>query len=118
MASALCRSRRAQAGRGGLPAACHPGRVHREVRRFPTTTRGLLELAAWLEAARGTVVAMEATGVYGKTVWHILRGSFELVLANAAHIKGATGRKSDVNDATWIADLLAHGLVRARFVPP
>jgi len=94
------------------------GRVHREVRRFPTTTRGLLELAAWLAAARCTIVAMEATGVYWKPVWHLLDGSFELVLANAAHIKGVPGRKSDVNDATWIADLLAHGLIRASFVPP
>jgi transposase len=94
------------------------GRVHREVRRFPTTTRGLLELAAWLEAARCTIVAMEATGVYWKPVWHILDGCFELLLANAAHIKGVPGRKSDVNDATWIADLLAHGLIRASFVPP
>src|SRR3954471_14955394 len=92
------------------------GRVEREVRRFPTTTRGLLELADWLEAARCTIVAMEATGVYWKPVWHILDGSFELVLANAAHIKGVPGRKSDVNDATWIADLLAHGLIRASFV--
>src|SRR5215212_6056497 len=94
------------------------GRGHREVRRFPTTTRGLLELAAWLEAARCTIVAMEATGVYWKPVWHILDGSFELVLANAAHIKGVPGRKSDVNDSCWIADLLAHGLIRASFVPP
>jgi transposase len=94
------------------------GRVQREVRRFPTTTRGLLELADWLEAARCTIVAMEATGVYWKPVWHILEGRFELVLANAAHIKGVPGRKSDVNDATWIADLLAHGLIRASFVPP
>ena len=60
---------------------------------------------------------MEATGVYWK-VWHLLDGRFELVLANAAHIKGVPGRKSDVNDATWIADLLAHGLIRASFVPP
>jgi transposase len=94
------------------------GRVRREVRRFPTTPRGLLELADWLEAARCTIVAMEATGVYGKPVWHILDGRFELVLANAAHIKGVPGRKSDVKDATWIADLLAHGLIRASFVPP
>jgi len=94
------------------------GRVRREVRRFPTTTRGLLELADWLEAARCTIAAMEATGVYWKPVWHLLDGRFELVLANAAHIKGVPGRKSDVNDATWIADLLAHGLIRASFVPP
>jgi transposase len=94
------------------------GRVRREVRRFPTTTPGLLELADWLEAARCTIAAMEATGVYWKPVWHLLDGRFELVLANAAHIKGVPGRKSDVNDATWIADLLAHGLIRASFVPP
>jgi transposase len=61
---------------------------------------------------------MEATGVYWKPVWHILEGRFTLLLANAAHIKGVPGRKSDVNDATWIADLLAHGLIRASFVPP
>lgn len=89
-----------------------------EVRRFQTTTRGLIELAEWLEAAQCTHVAMEATGVYWKPVWHILEGRFELILANAAHIKGVPGRKSDVNDATWIADLLAHGLIRASFVPP
>jgi transposase len=93
-------------------------RAASEVRRFPTTTRGLLELADWLEQARCTHVAMEATGVYWKPVWHILEGRFELLLANAAHIKGVPGRKSDVNDATWIADLLAHGLIRASFVPP
>lgn len=89
-----------------------------EVRRFPTTTRGLIELAEWLEAAKCTHVAMEATGVYWKPVWHILEGRFQLILANAAHIRGVPGRKSDTNDATWIADLLAHGLIRASFVPP
>ncbi len=89
-----------------------------EVRRFPTTTQGLIELAEWLEAAKCTHVAMEATGVYWKPVWHILEGRFQLILANAAHIKGVPGRKSDTNDATWIADLLAHGLIRASFVPP
>lgn len=89
-----------------------------EAQRFPTTTRGLLALADWLEAAGCTHVAMEATGVYWKPVWYILEGRFELLLANAAHIKGVPGRKSDVNDATWIADLLAHGLIRASFVPP
>ncbi len=89
-----------------------------EVRRFPTTTRGLLELAGWLEEAKCSHVAMEATGVYWKPVWHILEDRFALVLANAAHIKGVPGRKSDMNDATWIADLLAHGLIRASFVPP
>ena len=89
-----------------------------EVRRFPTTTRGLIALAEWLEESRCTHVAMEATGVYWKPVWHMLEGRFELVLANAAHIKGVPGRKSDTNDAMWIADLLAHDLIRPSFVPP
>lgn len=89
-----------------------------EVRRFPTTTHGLLELAEWLEHSGCTHVAMEATGVYWKPVWHMLEGRFALILANAAHVKNVPGRKSDVNDATWIADLLAHGLIRASFVPP
>jgi transposase len=60
---------------------------------------------------------MEATGVYWK-VWHILEGRFQQILANAAHITAVPGRKSDTNDAIWIADLLAHGLIRASFVPP
>lgn len=94
------------------------GKATYEVRRFPTTTRGLLELAEWLEAARVTHAAMEATGVYWKPVWHILEERFQLVLANAAHIRNVPGRKSDVSDATWIADLMAHGLIRASFVPP
>jgi transposase len=94
------------------------GKAKYEVRRFPTATHGLMALADWLEAGECTHVAMEATGVYWKPVWHILEGRFTLILANAAHIKGVPGRKSDVNDATWIADLLAHGLIRASFVPP
>ncbi len=86
-------------------------------RRFPTTTRGLVGLAEWLEEAKCSHVAMEATGVYWKPVWHMLEGRFALILANAAHIKGVPGRKSHTIDATWIADLLAHGLIRASFVP-
>jgi transposase len=94
-------------------------KVDRQVRRFPTTTtRGLLELAEWLESAGCTHVGMEATGVYWKPVWHILEGRFALTLANAAQVKNVPGRKSDVNDATWLADLLAHGLIRSSFVPP
>jgi transposase len=89
-----------------------------EMRRFATTTRGLLELADWVQANQCTHVAMEATGVYWKPVWHVLEGYAELVLANAAHIKNVPGRKSDVNDAVWIADLLAHGLIRSSMVPP
>src|SRR5438552_6638088 len=92
-------------------------KVGQQVRRFPTTTQGLLALAEWLENAGCTHVAMEATGVYWKPVWHILEGHFALILANAAHVKNVPGCKSDVNDATWLADLLAHGLIRASFVP-
>ena len=85
---------------------------------FATTTAGLLELAAWLSEAGCTHVAMEATGVYWKPVWHLLEESFTLVLANAQHIRNVPGRKSDRTDAAWIADLLAHGLIRGSFVPP
>jgi len=94
------------------------GEVVREVRSFGTMTSELLELSDWLEAHGCTHVALEATGVYWKPVWHVLEDSFELVLANAAHIRNVPGRKTDVNDATWIADLLAHGLIRGSFVPP
>ena len=93
-------------------------KVTHEVRRFSTATQDLLELADWLAAQGITHVAMEATGVYWKPIWHILKGRFELVLANAAHIRNVPGRKSDINDAVWISDLLAHGLIRASFVPP
>jgi transposase len=94
------------------------GKITREVRTFATTTSGLLLLLAWLTEMGCTHVAMEATGVYWKPVWNILSdGDFELVLANAAHIKNVPGRKTDVSDATWIADLLAHGLIRSSFIP-
>ena len=93
-------------------------KITREVRTFETTTSGLLLLLAWLTELGCTHVAMEATGVYWKPVWNILSdGDFELVLANAAHIKNVPGRKTDVSDAAWIADLLAHGLIRSSFVP-
>ena len=87
-------------------------------RTVATTTRGLLALAEWLTAHGCTHVAMEATGVYWKPVWHVLEEHFTLILANAMHIRNVPGRKSDMNDATWIADLLAHGLIRSSFVPP
>jgi transposase len=94
------------------------GQTKRECRTFATTTEQLLELRAWLEECRCTHVAMEATGVYWMPVFRIIgEGEFELVLANAAHIKNVPGRKTDVNDATWIADLLACGLIKASFVP-
>jgi transposase len=92
--------------------------IQQEVRSFATTTQGLLSLADWIAASGVTHTAMEATGVYWKPVWHLLQGVCELVLANSAHVRNVPGRKTDVNDATWIADLLAHGLVRASFVPP
>jgi len=94
----------------------HP--VHHQVVSFETTTHGLVALADWIESHSCTHVAMESTGVYWKPVWHVLERRFELVLANAQHIRNVPGRKTDVNDAMWIADLLAHGLIRSSFVPP
>ena len=92
--------------------------LHDETRSFDTTTSALLELGDWLAEHGVTHVAMEATGVYWKPIWHLLEERFELILANAQHIKNVPGRKTDVNDAAWIADLLAHGLIRSSFVPP
>jgi len=92
--------------------------VTHDVRTFGTTTQELVALSDWLTAHGCTHVAMESTGVYWKPVWHVLEESVELVLANAMHIRNIPGRKSDVNDATWIAELLAHGLIRGSFVPP
>src|SRR5260370_32431427 len=93
-------------------------KITRECRTFDTATSGLRGLLAWLVESGCTQVAMEATGVYWKPVWNILSdGAFELIVANAAHIKNVPGRKTDVNDATWIADLVAFGLIRASFVP-
>ena len=90
------------------------GEVSRSVRTFATTTASLIELGEWLEVNGCTHVAMEATGVYWKPVWQVLAdGAFELVLANAAQVKSVPGRKTDVSDATWLSELLAHGLVRA-----
>jgi Transposase len=94
------------------------GTVSRQCRSFAPTPAGLLELRAWLTACRCSQVAMEASGVYWKPVWSILSdGDFVLMVANAAHIKNVPGRKTDINDAMWIADLVACGLLRARFVP-
>lgn len=94
------------------------GGVTRAVRTFATTTADLLELSAWLAEHGCTHAAMEATGVYWRPVWHILSdGPLTLLLANAAHVKNVPGRKTDVADAAWLAELLAHGLIRASFVP-
>jgi transposase len=94
------------------------GKPRRECRTFETSTAGLEALLGWLTQSGCTHVAMEATGVYWKPVWNILsEGEFELIVANAAHIKNVPGRKTDVNDAMWIADLVACGLIKASFVP-
>ena len=94
------------------------GKVTTDVKSFQTTTHELMELSDWLSSQGVTHIAMEATGVYWKPVWHILSdGEFALILANAAHVKNVPGRKTDVNDAVWLADLMAHGLIRASFVP-
>jgi transposase len=85
---------------------------------FATTTSGLQVLANWLREHRCKHVAMEATGVYWKPVWHVLESDFALLLVNPAHARAVPGRKSDVNDAHWLADLHAHGLIRPSFVPP
>ena len=99
-----------------LPGAA--GRPAKEVRTFGTMTADLLELAAWLAEAGVTHVGMESTGVYWWPIWNVLEeGDFELVLANARHIKAVPGRKTDVRDCEWIADLLRHGLLPASFVP-
>ncbi len=93
------------------------GQPTKEIRTFGTTTAELLTLAEWLRAAECTHVAMESTGVYWKPVHNILEGQFEVLVVNAAHIKAVPGRKTDVKDSEWIADLLRHGLVRASFIP-
>src|SRR4051794_9595182 len=98
----------------------HPaaqGQRPKEVRTFGTTTAALRELAAWLRAAGCTHVALESTGVYWRPVYNVLEDAFTLLVVNAAHIKAVPGRKTDVKDCEWIADLLQHGLLRASFIP-
>jgi transposase len=91
-----------------------------EIRSFPTFTASLEALADWLTAEGVTQVVMEATGQYWKPIWYVLeeRGGFELLLVNARHVKILPGRKTDVADAAWLAELLEHGLLRSSFVPP
>ena len=90
----------------------------KEVRLFGTMTRDLLALADWLRQLKVTHVAMESTGVFWKPIYNLLEGEFEILLVNAHHIKQVPGRKTDVKDCEWIADLLQHGLLKASFVPP
>jgi transposase len=95
------------------------GQVQKQVRTFGTTTRELLALREWLLSQGCTHVAMESTGVYWKPVYAVLEGgALQIVVANAQHVKKVPGRKTDVKDAEWIADLLCHGLLRSSFVPP
>ena len=93
------------------------GKVQQEVRTFRTETSGLLALADWLTDEQVTHAAMESTGVYWKPVWNILESVLELLLVNAEHIKQVPGRKTDVKDCQWIAQLLQCGLLKASFVP-
>lgn len=94
------------------------GQLHREIRTFGTMTSDLLMLHDWLMAHAVTHVAMESTGVYWKPVFNLLEDDFEVLLVNARHIKAVPGRKTDVKDCEWIADLLAHGLLKGSFIPP
>jgi transposase len=94
------------------------GGWHRESRTFTTMTRQLLELSDWLATHGCTHVAMESTGEYWKPIFNILEANFEVMLVNAQHIKAVPGRKTDVKDAQWIAELLQHGLLRPSFIPP
>lgn len=89
----------------------------REVKRFGTMTQDVLALADWLQAEQVTHVALESTGIYWRPIYNLLEGNFTLVVVNAHHIKFVPGRKSDVNDAQWIAQLLQHGLLKASYVP-
>jgi transposase len=93
------------------------GTRQKEIRTFETMTDDLLALADWLVTAGCTHVAMESTGVYWKPIYNLLDGAVELLVVNAQHIKAVPGRKSDVRDAEWIADLLQHGLVRGSYIP-
>jgi transposase len=101
-----------------LLVGCADQKARKEIRTFSTMTHGLRELGNWLATAGCTHVGMESTGVYWKPVYALLEGAFELIVGNAHHIKNVPGRKTDVKDAEWIADLVRHGLIRKSFVPP
>ncbi|HVU65957.1 MAG TPA: IS110 family transposase [Ktedonobacteraceae bacterium] len=94
------------------------GEMRKQVRTFATTTQGLLALADWLTEQQVTQVAMESTGIYWRPIFNILEAAFGVVLVNAQHMKAVPGRKTDVKDAEWLADLLRHGLLKASFIPP
>jgi len=93
------------------------GEIHQEVRRYPTMTGDLRQMSEWLREQGCTHVAMESTGVYWRPIYNILEGGFELLVVNAQHLKAVPGRKTDVKDAQWIAQLLLYGLLKGSFVP-
>jgi len=94
------------------------GGAHMDIKTFSTMSFDLLILRDWLAASKVTHVAMESTGVYWKPVYNLLEDQFQILLVNAHHVKALPGRKTDVKDCEWIADLLAHGLVKGSFIPP
>jgi transposase len=93
------------------------GRLHQQTRHWGTMTRDLLAMADWMAAQGVTHVAMESTGVYWKPIYHLLESRFILLLVNARHLKQVPGRKSDIRDCQWIAQLLQHGLLQGSFIP-
>ena len=93
------------------------GQPVKETRTFATMTADLEALAGWLTGLGVTHVAMESTGVYWKPVYNLLDDRFAILVVNAEHIKASAGRKTDVQDAEWIADLLRHGLLKGSFIP-
>ena len=98
--------------------AGHAGKATEQVRTFSAMTADLLALSDWLAEQGVTHVAMESTGVYWKPVFNLLEARFAVILVNAEHIKKVPGRKTDVKDCQWIAQLLQHGLLKASFIPP
>lgn len=94
------------------------GKVSQQTRTFATTTASLRELVSWLLSLAVTHVAMESTGVFWRPVFNLLEGHCEVILVNAQHLKAVPGRKTDVKDSHWLADLLRHGLLQPSFIPP
>ena len=93
------------------------GQVHKQVRTVATTTAGLLALADWLASLQISHVALESTGIYWRPVFNLLEGGHTIILVNAQHMRAVPGRKTDMKDSEWIADLLRHGLLKASFIP-
>jgi transposase len=93
------------------------GQRRKEVRQFSTMTADILVLKEWLKASGCRQIAMESTGVFWNPIFHVLEGEVEIVLVNAQHMKAVPGRKTDMKEAEWIADLLHHGLLSASFIP-